>query len=541
MDIWDTIDNIISNSNNLLESEKKLKVQSTLEKTKKENSKSKETKSLDFRIIINITRNGTYIDSIPSEITKKIKNYFTLRNKNIMGYFDITNVWYNKGNSLYISRFGAFLLRNKFDNITYNNTIKLQNPLPNLIYKGQFNGNQEIIFNYIISKIYNQKKLDNGNSGLILNLQAGMGKTFLAMALIGHLKCRTLIVVHNSNMLDQWNKILLEYIPNAKIGLYYGKKKSFGDIVIGVINSLVMDDIKLKDFKSFREFYDSFDFVIFDESHIYCSKTRSKIFDICQAPYMIGLSATPTEREDSLDKIIHWNLGAVLVADKIEGYTMKNINFKGIVSKIKYTGHPDFIHHLINEKLEMTSVSKMLEQLSQDTYRQKMIIALILEQYKKGLNILVFADRRIYLEEIRIELEKLSLNSSILTNDDDLKDLEKLNGLETIRLVGGSTSLDMDNAKEKKNVILSTYAYMSTGCSIPKLNSLILATPRKSNMKQIINRIFRLGSDYSITREIIDIVDVKISLKNQYQSRKKYYNDMNYEITERKISWKDFE
>ena len=97
----------------------------------------------------------------------------------------------------------------------------------------------------------------------------------------------------------------------------------------------------------------------------------------------------------------------------------------------------------------------------------------------------------------------------------------------------------MELAKEKKTVILSTYQYMATGTSIPKMNCLILATPRKSKIRQIVGRIFRLGSDYDITRQIIDIVDFKTGLKNQWYGRAKYYNEQKYSIEVRKVSYFD--
>jgi superfamily II DNA or RNA helicase len=71
--------------------------------------------------------------------------------------------------------------------------------------------------------------------------------------------------------------------------------------VIGLINSLVSDNIKLDKYENYIDFFKSFDFVVLDEIHYYCTKDRRKIYDRCQAPYMLGLSATPEERSDKLD------------------------------------------------------------------------------------------------------------------------------------------------------------------------------------------------------------------------------------------------
>lgn len=492
------------------------------------------SKPLTGHLTIIIKRDGTYIENLTSELIKKIQNYYTLSDKTIMGYFKKTTNWVLQGNKLYIPRFGAFLLTNKFECV-FDNKIICQNPLVNLNYSGKFSGNQEIIYNDIMSNKFNQMRMQVGKSGLILNLQAGQGKTFLAMAIIGKLKCRTLVVVHNSSILDQWVKLLTEYFTGVTIGQYYGKKKVMGDITVGIINSLVMDEIKLVGINTPREFYDQFDFIIFDEVHEYCSTTRAQIYKIAQCPYMLGLSATPNDREDSLDKINHWGCGPIYDATKTIGYTTTDVTFKGRVTKICYSGPTEYTETILNEKLDLVSVPAMIQQLCDDPYRLVMIIDLIIEQHKAGLNVLVFADRRSYLELIRVELEKKSLTSQMLTDD-----TEKLH-IDAMRLVGGSSSKDMDLAKETKNIILTTYQYFGTGTSIQRLNSVILTTPRKSKSRQFIGRIFRLGSDYTIERQIIDIVDMRITLKNQWQSRVQYYKEQNYTIVDKKISYKIYE
>lgn len=529
MDIWDQIESVIDNRS----SKVIVEIPTKIKKPKN-----------DINITVVIQRNGTYVTIKSHELLKKIQNYFTLSDKNIMGYFKKTNNWSLSGNKLYIPRFGSFLMERKF-NCTFDNHIKLQNPLPDLVYTGSFNGNQELIFNDIMATKFNSENLVSGRAGLILNLQAGLGKTFLAMSFIGQLKCRTLIVCHNSSILNQWVKLLVEYFPGTSVGQYYGKKKTCGDLTVGIINSLVQDTIVLpgltKDTTSVREFYDKFDLVIFDEVHEYCSETRNTIYDIAQAPYMLGLSATPSDREDSLDKINHWGCGPVYVAADVKDFTTVDIAFKGRVTKVCYSGSSDYTEQILNEKLAVTSVPLMIAQLCEDPHRLAMIVDLIIEQHRAGLNILIFADRRSYLELIRLELEKKTFGSKMMTDSGEQEAVEEELKIQALRLVGGSSAADMEIAKEKSNIILTTYQYFGTGTSIPKLNSVILTTPRKSKSRQFIGRIFRLGSNYDIERQIIDIVDVKISMKNQWQKRKEYYNEQNYTIVDRKISWKDYE
>jgi superfamily II DNA or RNA helicase len=556
-ELWDAFDKAMNIGKNIVntyketapptkESEKKPKKEQKNKVDCHELLKELERKPKDPLIEVNITRSGTFINNtkdLQMSLIRKIQNYYTLHDKTIMGYFVHTPLWSYKNKKLYIPRFGSFLLKNKFDNMQYINTITKRNPLPNLHYKGTFKGNQELVFKEIMTNWFNDENVNNGKAGLTLNLQAGHGKSFIGMALMGHLKCRTLIVAHNTTKLNEWVEILGQYLEGVTIGEYYGKKKIYGDIMVGIIHSLAMDEIKMNKYNSMREFYDSFDFIIFDECHEYVSQSRRKIYDICQTPYMLGLSATPDERStDSLDKVTRLNCGSILVAENLSGYTLDDIPFKGEVTCVRYAAPPEFSIQYVNEKLDINSVPLLIAQICSDPYRLELVTELVLEQYNKKLNILVFADRRSYLEEIRQKLG--STESYILDDlgDDAFTAVKKLENImdKTIRLVGGSSAKDMQLAISSKTIIFTTYQFMGTGVSIPALNSVILATPRKSKSKQYINRIFRLGSDYSITREIIDIVDTKVSLNSQWSDRKKYYDSQSYEIKTRKVSYKNY-
>lgn len=505
MSVWDKIDSILDN----YESTQNLSVKVV-------------NKKKSDKLTIHMTRSGTYIntDTLDSAIIKKIKNYFIIRDKTIMGYEKKTACFKHESDKLFIPRFGSFLLSNKFSNVTFINQIQKNNPI-NIEYTGEDpTFIQQLILDELFNKWFNKSSIDLGKGGAIINLQAGLGKTYLSLNLIGILKCRTLIVVHNKTILKQWKDLLEKKFPNNTIACYYGEKKGFGDIVVGVINSLILPTIS--GFESVRDFYDKFDLVIFDESHEYCAPGRSSIFEVCQSPYMLGLSATPEDRADNLDRIPKWNIGPILQADKLEGYSTEDVPFKGHVIQVRYNGPKKYTKSIISKKLETICVPKMIEQFTADKQRTKLVADLTMEFHKKNYNIFVFADRRDYLLEINKELKKIHLNSQILTDE------KELDTLQSIRLVGGSKDEEMDNAKENKRIILTTYQYMATGCSIPKMNCIILATPRRRGSRQTINRIFRLGSDYSIIRQIIDVVDWKTSLKNQWYERVQYYKSQEF-------------
>jgi len=113
------------------------------------------------------------------------------------------------------------------------------------------------------------------------------------------------------------------------------------------------------------------------------------------------------------------------------------------------------------------------------------------------------------------------------------KDVPKNDRVKT--LMGGSTRQDVETAEKKSSIILTTYRYGSVGMSIIKMDVIVLYTPRKAKMKQIMGRILRRGGDPKSTRYVIDIIDANTSLVNQYSVRKKTYIDKGFNIAEKKV------
>ena len=98
--------------------------------------------------------------------------------------------------------------------------------------------------------------------------------------------------------------------------------------------------------------------------------------------------------------------------------------------------------------------------------------------------------------------------------------------------IGGIKDKTVESLKQNARVLLTTYAYSGTGVSIDKMTAMVFATPRRSNMKQILARILRRGGNKRIRRKVIDIVDDKTPIKYQYGSRLIAYEfyGMNVEV-----------
>jgi len=72
------------------------------------------------------------------------------------------------------------------------------------------------------------------------------------------------------------------------------------------------------------------------------------------------------------------------------------------------------------------------------------------------------------------------------------------------------------------------------------MTCIIEATPRRNGLRQILGRILRRGSDESIVRQVVDIVDTRTGLRSQAADRRKIYLEKGYPILKAAASWLDF-
>lgn len=421
--------------------------------------------------------------------------------------------------------------------------LPLHKPIDRLTYIGQSNSNQQIIVDHIVNNIYAQGEIN----GLTLKLVAGCGKSYVAMDVIGKMKLKTLVVVPNTYLLNQWVQLLKEYFPDANIGTLYGKEKMDGDIIVGIINTVsdlqsfkvsekkpcANEGLKVKYTKVDRtvlvdDILKNVGLTIFDESHMYVSKEFRKVFGRIWSRYTLGLSATPDIREDKLDIIHRQWLGPILDAETLDGFNLSQDSFESDVHMIEY--------HALNEHCQfrirddgIIDYASIVSAIVSDPHRNNLIIEEIVKLMELERYVFVFSDRRCHLEHLYNLLQQKCETENIQS------ELQLPESDKQVILYGGSSEETIDRAKSTSTVIFTTYAYSSTGVSITKMNALVLTTPRRSNMTQIINRVFRLGSDQSVKRLIVDIVDAKFPIKQQVRERAKAFKERGCTILKKKV------
>jgi superfamily II DNA or RNA helicase len=391
--------------------------------------------------------------------------------------------------------------------------------------------------------------IDKGANGLIC-VPCGYGKTFMALNIAVKLGKKFLIVVDKEFLMNQWKAEINNFIHNATVGILQGstcqigsdivydkeytipelkelaknaKLKSSGnkdelikrlneagidtssksrtveyDVTICMIQSICRQDYP-------EGFFSDYGFTIFDECHhlgaaYFCQALRK-----IQTKYMLGLSATP-DREDGLSSVFEYHLG-----DPVYKNTKRAPDKEAVVKAVWFHSEDPVYKDVPTNWRGEPITAKLLNQVAEFEPRNRRIMQLI-DEYAIDSNrfILILSDRISQLEWF----EK-ALNES---------PSQFCHGY----YIGGMKQVDLDENAEKCQILLATYQMASEAFSVKKLNTVILATPRK-NVEQSTGRIFRQRIDErKVAPHIIDIIDSHDCHLRRWYVRKRFYKDCQY-------------
>jgi len=333
--------------------------------------------------------------------------------------------------------------------------------------------------------------------GGVLAIGTGLGKTVIALNIIAKMGKKTIIVVNKEVLLNQWIERIKQFIPKASIGIIRQNKKEIveKDIVLAMLQSLSMKDYDPRDFNSFG-------LLVCDECHNICSRTFSKALFKVQPEFRLGLSATP-ERKDGMTKVLFWHLGPIIVElDKVpDAEAPDNPTIEFVT--IPVDGKTEIFNRIGKPNSPL-----MINELVEDSKRNKMIVEKIKQLYDEGRTIIVFTDRLKHcglLSELLSELLGRGTNLGIIK--------------------GGTNQTIIEEVKKTSQIIIATYGMCKEGFDCPRLDTCVLATP-KSDIVQTVGRIMRRRNP--LPPLIVDIVDPYSIFKGQYWKRKGFYRRKNW-------------
>ena len=562
---------------------------------------------------------------VPEPLFLSIKN-----NKKILTELTVKEKQVRRNNSAYCM---APILRKAYKTIIFNKIryilfprifiIKLRQYLPNinnLLIEPSLQINpvlidaapaidekyisEKILYSYqeaAVEYLYNKSIEQYGV--LYLQMDTGLGKSRVGCAFIAKIQKRGLIIVPTKAIAEQWKVEFLEMYPTLSVNIY----KNIDEGKASKKQMMESSDVDLIIINTFRDktndFIKKYSVIILDEAHEYHSTCNLNALWLSQTQYVLGLSATPLERPDGLDRYITLHLGPVIYPKDIPNFDVSGVNFQANVKLIEYEGADPHCETILTPSGTISSIMT-INNILNDPYRLKLVVDEILTlnnihltdegiahgliredlEFPKKHGIFVFVETRDFIITLRDALLKQMDASEIyapeiyapeidnpeidnptsmgMTVDSQPSDIgetasnpfekrlypkEEPDASEETPisiLRGGITKEDFENTKKcKSHIVLTTYGYSRRGISLPDMTALILVSPRRNGSTQIIGRILRRNSDEKIIRQIVDIVDVHTILKSQVNERLKTYREKfgKHNIKKVKKIWNEFD
>ena len=342
------------------------------------------------------------------------------------------------------------------------------------------------------------------NNGGVMNLETGQGKTVIGIYLACYLKGKTLILVTNDFLLNQWIERIRQF-TNGSIGIIKQNKIDIEDkdFVIGMVQSISMREYDPVIFQEFR-------MTIIDEVHHMGSKIFSRALRKINTPYVLGLSATPT-RKDGLSKVFYMNIGNLAYSSKRSNDSVAEVNqYFLYYLDTKLSSH-------VSNRMGGANIPAMTNNIVKIDDRMKWLANMVIKLYKKGRKILILSDRRNYVIDL-VERLKPSVD-------------------DNVGYIVGSMKQEVRELSLEKDIIIGTYQMVSEGFDCKKLDTLILATS-KVDIEQSVGRILR-KEVYEIKPLIIDIVDYFSIFPRQGMTRRRFYKKKKYTVTTKDIYFND--
>lgn len=365
--------------------------------------------------------------------------------------------------------------------------------------------------------------------GAMLVLPCGFGKTVCSIWILTQLKRRALVLVHTGALADQWVDRITTFLPGVRVGRIQQDTVDVDgcDVVVGMVQSLAKRDYA-------RDVLATFGTVVVDEAHHIAAPWFTSALQKLPARYVLGLSATP-DRRDGLGVILPWVLGPIAFRATRDAEVVD-------VDMVSYVDPPNQVELL--DRRGKVRYSEMLTTLSVNAARNGAIVRCITEHARAGRCLIVLSERRDQL----LELERLLLGQEgavSATNAPPRKRRRKsdppasplpppqASDLVIARVMGGTRDELRDRGFAHCTVLLSTYPYAAEGIDIPRLDTLVMASPG-INVEQTVGRILRRHPDKQRPL-VVDIIDPFSLFERMGWKRFRYYQSQNY--TTRTTTW----
>ena len=358
------------------------------------------------------------------------------------------------------------------------------------------------------------------NTG-VLSATTAFGKTVTAIGLIAKHSVNTLILVHTKALLYQWVQrieqfLVINDVPEVEEEKCKRKKSlspigtlsSTGNKLHGIIDIALMQSC-ISDGKV-KPFVKDYGLVIADECHHVSGFNFEQILKAVNAKYVYGLTATPI-RKDGHQPIIFMQCGPIRYNADAKSQ-MHDQSFQRLLVP-RFT----LFRPVSGEDL---SFAKIVQQLTEDEYRNLFIVKDVIEALKEGRSPIILTSRTAHVEILADLIMPHCPNVITLVGSESTK--EKRLKMEQLQSISSSEPL----------AIVATGKYVGEGFDYARLDTLFLVSPVawKGIVAQYAGRLHR---EYEGKKDvqIYDYIDIRVHVcESMYRKRLKGYASIGYRI-----------
>jgi len=339
----------------------------------------------------------------------------------------------------------------------------------------------------------------------VLCAPTAFGKTVTAAAMIARRGVNTLVLVHRTELLKQWQERLQAFLGIGKsvVGtIGGGKAKPTGKIDIAVMQSLSRQG-------EVNPLVENYGQVIVDECHHVGAASFDAILKRTKAKFVLGLTATPIRR-DGQQPIIFMQCGPIR-------YTAA-----------KPAGAPHDLEVVPRSRFSRiglapeAGIQDVFRHLANDRARTQAIATEVRAAFEQGRKVLVLTERTEHLDAILSALDGQVPAPFVLHG--------RMSKKQRAALIAELDALP----PEAPRILLATGKLVGEGFDHPPLDTLVLAMPVswKGTLQQYAGRLHREHASKTDVR-IIDFVDTgHPALLRMWDKRQRGYRAMGYRIGE---------
>ena len=337
----------------------------------------------------------------------------------------------------------------------------------------------------------------------VLCAPTAFGKTVSAAAMIACRGVNTLVLVHRTELLKQWQERLQAFLAVGKgvVGaIGGGKARLTGKIDIAVMQSLSRQgEVNL--------LVENYGQVIVDECHHVGAVSFDAILRRAKAKYVLGLTATPIRR-DGQQPTIFMQCGPIRYTAARPANAPRDLE---VVPQLRVAR--------IELPLE-AGIQDVFLHLANDQERTDAIAAEVRGAYGQGRKVLVLTERTEHLDAIKAALCSQDSVPLVLHG--------RMSKKQRAAIIAELDALPADAPR----ILLATGKLVGEGFDHPPLDTLVLAMPIswKGTLQQYAGRLHREHTGKTDVR-IIDFVDTgHPALLRMWVKRQRGYRAMGYRL-----------